>query len=164
MNEIRFPKAVEKSDKFEKIKCYVQENRKKLWQEARTKAVFVPAEEKLIKLFQLEHKRGRMIRGFEMVERNLFAQLEGTKSVDAKTGVKRGKRLSRLIVVSNDGSERYYRKVDKMAQQFESIVLVMRINLDSTSLGEMFFGSGKIVKLFMFDQKESMTNALEALV
>ncbi|MGM0599710.1 MAG: hypothetical protein ACQETH_07795 [Candidatus Rifleibacteriota bacterium] len=164
MKEIRFPKAVEKSDKFEKIKHYIGENQKKLWQKAQTRAVFVPASEKLINLFQLEHKRGRLIRGYELVERTLLAQLEGTKSVDARTGVKRGRRLSRLIVVSNDGSERYYRKIDKLAVQFESIVLLFRIDIDSASLGEMFFGPGKIAKVFMLDHKESMANALEALV
>jgi hypothetical protein len=164
MQEIRFPKAVEKSDKFEDIKRYVTENQKKIWQKARTRAVFVPAEEKLLKLFQLEHKRGRLIRGFELVERTLVAQLEGIKNVDARTGVTRGKRLSRLVVVSNDGSERYYRKIDKLAEQFEAIVLVLRIDLDSASLGEMFFGPGKIAKVFMLDHKESLANALEAMV
>ncbi len=155
---------VESDPRGAAIKELLSNNLKKLWPKAQTMAVFLPVSEKFIRTLQLEHKRGRIVRGFELIERSLEIQAHGLSLVDEKTGGQRGARVSRLLLISNDGAERFMRNVESLLLIHGDRVLSLVINIDSEKLGQMFFGEGKTAKVMMLEHKESVANALFSLV
>lgn len=163
-NELKLPRMVESDPRGPLIKELLSHNLKKLWPKAQTEAVFLPAYEKFIRTLQLEHKRGRIIRGFELIERSLEIQAHGLSLVDEKTGGQRGSRVSRLLLISNDGAERFMRNIESLLLDHGDRVLSLVINIDSEKLGQMFFGEGKTAKVMMLEHKESVANALFSLV
>jgi len=160
---IKLPRLVESDPRSPEISEIITTNLKKLWQKARTKAVFLPFSEKLIKVLQMEHKRGRIVRGFEGIERKLEMQAHGLNLADEKSSSQRGARVSRLLIISNDGTERFLRKVENLLLDHEDRVLGLIIDIDSEKLGKMFFGEGKTAKIMMLEHKESVANALFSL-
>ncbi len=128
------------------------------------KAAFLPCSERFITALQLEHKRGRLIRGFELIERSLQIQAHGLSMVDEKLQKPRGARISRLLVISNDGAERFLRKIESLLNDHGDRVLALVVDADSEKLGPLFFGEGKTAKVIMLEHKESVANALFALV
>ncbi len=162
-NTVRLPKIVEADERYDRVVSALK-RRSKLWEKASEEASLVPLSLDFIRAMQLEHKKGRMVRGFELIEKQLELQLSGIVNVEKKTGQASGHRVSRLVVISNDGSERYLRKVDRLLSLHQDRVLALIVDADSLKLGELFFGEGKAVKVLMFDHKESVASILFALV
>jgi len=105
---------------------------------------------------------GRIVRGLESAQQSLAAEQRGLAHVDQKTGVERGGRVSRLVVLSNDGSERFYRNVEGLLRQHAPRVLAMRLASDEHQLGELVCGQGR-ARLLMVAHKKAVSDALQAL-
>jgi hypothetical protein len=65
--------------------------------------------------------------------------------------------------MSNDGAERFYRKVESILREHGQRVMAIRVNADSVVLGETIFGPEKTVKLLLIDHKESVAAVLLAM-
>lgn len=163
-SELRLPKLIEKDPRCEKIVEILDANKRKLWEKSSLSVAAIPFREKFIQALQMEHRKGRIVRGYEMVERKLSSEAIGMSLVDDKTEAKRGERVSRLLIISNDGSERYYRKIETLIRQHTPRVLPLIIELGSMQLGELFFGQGKTAKLMLLEHKESVAFALFSLI
>lgn len=163
-SELCLPKLVENDARNEKIVEILNSHKCKLWSKSKLEITSLPFNEKFIQALQMEHRKGRIVRGFEMVERKLESEAMGMSLVDEKTEAKRGQRISRLLVISNDGSERYYRKLESLIQKHAQRVLPLIIEIDSTQLGELFFGNGKTAKLMLLEHKKAVASALFSLV
>ncbi len=161
--EFRLPRLVESDPRSEEIMAILAGNFKKLWEKSRANAAFLPYSERFIRTLQFEHKRGRIVRSFELIERNLQIQAHGLNMVDEKTESKRGTRISRLLIISNDAAERFLRKVEGLLVEHGDRVLGLVIDADSEKIGHLFFGEGKTAKIMLLEHKESVANALFAL-
>lgn len=161
--EIRLPRLVESDPRSAKVLEILSGSQKKLWKDGTMTASFLPFSERFIQTLQMEHRRGRVVRGFESIERNLATEAKGLKLVDEKTDSQRGQRFSRLLIISNDGAERYYRKVESLLLKHGSRVLAIVLDADSSKLGHLFFGEGKTVKMLLLEHKESVASALFSL-
>ena len=60
------------------------------------------------------HRAGRVVRGLETAERTLASEAHGLRLVDESSGVKRGVRVSRLLLLAADGSNGFYRQVENL--------------------------------------------------
>lgn len=160
---LRLPRLVENDDRATLINDVLSAP-KKLWAKSVVEVAHIPFNLEFVRTLQLEHKKGRVVRGFELIERSLASQSKGLQQVDQKTGEKRGQRISRLLIISNDGSDRYMRKLEQLILQHKDRVLAIVIDADSERLGHLFFGEGKSVKLLMLEHKESVAAALFSLL
>ena len=118
----------------------------------------------LAEVLQKAHKAGRVVRGLESAERKLAAEDRGLGLADQQSGVLRGVRVSRLLVLADNGAERFYRQVEKLLRRHGPRVLALRLNVGAEALGEMLFGSGRRALLLMLDHKEAVAAVLLALV
>ena len=109
-------------------------------------------------------RTGQLIRGFEEAEKKLAAERKGIADSDMKTGSVRNERISRMAVVANDGSERFYRQTKKLVEQNRLRVLAIHLNASSFELGERLFGPGKRVLFLLISHKDSVTDFLTALI
>jgi hypothetical protein len=106
---------------------------------------------------------GRIVRGQEAAERALAAEAQGQRSVDRKTGVARGGRVSRLLIVTDDGAERFYRSVESLIHQHAPRVLGLRLAVDQQALGKLLFGPDEVARLVLVDHKSGVSDVLLAL-
>jgi len=60
---------------------------------------------------------GRIVRELEGAQRALSVEQQGLEHVDRKTAVERGRRVSRLLILADDGSERFYREVESLLRR-----------------------------------------------
>ncbi len=106
----------------------------------------------------------RLIRGFEDGEKLLYAEGNGIENIDNKTGINRRERISRLIVVANDGSDRFYRQTKRLAEKNRPRVMAILLDITSFELGETIFGPGKRALFLLISHKDSVTGLLTSLI
>lgn len=76
----------------------------------------------------------------------------------------RGVRVSRLLVLADDGAERFYRHVETVLRRHGPRVLAVRVEVDAGALGELLFGPGHLVRLLMIEHKKAVCAVLLAMV
>ena len=69
-------------------------------------------------------------------------------------------RVSRLLLLADDGAERFYRHVETLLRRHGPRVLAVRLDLDAHALGELLFGPGRLVRLLMIVHKEAVSAIL----
>jgi hypothetical protein len=111
-----------------------------------------------------EARRARWLRrGLEEAGKVLAAQQQGLAQSPAARVASGQRRISRLLVVSNDGSPRFYRDVEKLCHQHAVRLEALVLDCDEVALGESIFGSGRTARAVLLDHKEAVMNLLEAL-
>ncbi len=75
----------------------------------------------------------------------------------------RGVRVSRLLVLADDGAERFYRQVERLLRRYGSRVLAVRLEADADALGELLFGTNGRARLLMLNHKEAVSAFLLAM-
>lgn len=162
-NKLILPKQVELDPRYQEVKSLLNDNTEKLWPGSSV-LIPVPAFSLPVKtaLKNVQEKK-RMPCGADSIERILGVEARGLSLVDKKTGVARVQRISRLLIVSNDGAERLYRKVESILRRHGSRVMAIRLDADSKQLGEHLYGPEKAVKLLLVENKEDVAAILLAL-
>lgn len=117
----------------------------------------------LAEALQAAHAAGRVVRGLESVERVLAAQAKGLQHADRKSGSARGERVSRLLVLANDGAERFYRQVESLLRRHGARVMAVRLDADAVRLGGLLFGGSRVARLVMVEHKASVAAVLFAM-
>ncbi len=112
-------------------------------------------------LFQARQAR-RLVRGLEGAEASLAAQEAGLKKVEAVRGGE-PRRISRLLVVSADGSPRFFRQVEKVESRFARRLAVLVLECDEDELGIAAFGPGKKARALLVDHKDAVIRFLGLL-
>ena len=106
------------------------------------------------------HRAGHVVRGLETAERTLATQEHGLRLVDQRSGVTRGSRVSRLLLLANDGSDGFYRQVENLLRRHGPRVLAIRLDVGAASLGAPLFGAGRTTRLLMIQHKEAVAAVL----
>ena len=109
---------------------------------------------------QSAHRAGRVVRGLEAAERTLAAEERGLRLADQSSGVKRGSRVSRLLLLARDGSDGFYRQVENLLRRHGPRVLAIRLDVDAAGLGTPLFGAGRTTRLLMIQHKEAVVAVL----
>ncbi|MFK7895872.1 MAG: hypothetical protein AB8G23_08560 [Myxococcota bacterium] len=114
-------------------------------------------------LFEARRSR-RLIRGLEGAEAALSAQEVGLSQASAAQ-TKSGKpRVSRLLVVSQDGAPRFYHQVAKLQERFSQRLQVLQLECDEEALGFAIFGGGQRARAVLLDHKEAVLDLLGCLI
>jgi len=164
LRALRLPKAVEADPRGARLLGDLAGQAKLLWPQGAIAVPEVPFSAGLIEVLRTVHKTGRLVRGLESAEHKLAAEEHGLGLADRQSGVLRGGRISRLLVLADDGAERFYRQVEKLLRRHGARVLALRLKVNAETLGEMLFGPGGRALLLMLDHKEAVGAVLLALV
>jgi hypothetical protein len=110
---------------------------------------------------------GRLRGGLENISTLLQREEAGLVATRSRAGKdappKSQPTVSRLILVSNDGSDRFYRACESMLIRYQDRVFGLHLDVGSLGLGTRFFGKEAAVKIMMIDRKEFVVRALLAL-
>jgi hypothetical protein len=100
-----------------------------------------------------------LIFGYETIAKVLACELKGLKKVNNES-----ERVSRLLIVSNDGSKRFYREFEFLLNKHGKRILLCRLDVDSELMGYLLGLGQKQVKAIMVNRKNSVVNILKALI
>jgi hypothetical protein len=163
MEAMRLPKLVESSPAAAHLADELSARAEPLWPggELRVaRAEFTPA---LAAALTSAFSAGRIVRGLEGADRALDAEARGLRIVDERTGAERGQRVSRLVVLADDGAERFYRSVDSLLRRYAPRVLGLRVSANERALGQLLFGSDQVARLLLVEHKSAVSAVLLAL-
>jgi hypothetical protein len=138
-------------------------NTRLLWKEGEIEVTVAKLSSDLETALRNAHNAGRVVQGLESAERRLVLEERGLRLADKKSTVQRGERVSRLLVMSDDGAERFYRKVESLLRRHGPRMLAIRLEVDAATLGELIFGKGRLVRLLMLEHKEAVSAVLLAM-
>ncbi|MBM9518296.1 hypothetical protein JWG39_00510 [Desulforhopalus vacuolatus] len=102
---------------------------------------------------------GELTVSYWAVERTLENELHGLQNVNNKSD-----RVSRLLIVTNDGSPRFYRQIEFLHKKQGGRVLICRLDIDSLLMGNILKLKDKQVKAVLLNRKESVVNVLKSLL
>jgi hypothetical protein len=102
---------------------------------------------------------GELIIGYSDVEKALKNELHGLQKVNNQSD-----RVSRLLIVTNDGSPRFYRQLEFLHEKQGGRVLICRLDVDSALMGNILELKDKQVKAVLLNRKDSVVNVLKSLL
>ena len=114
-------------------------------------------------LFEARRAR-RLVRGMEGAESQLASEEAGLRKVALASAEPRRRRISRLLIVSADGSSRFYQQAEKLRLQFENRLEVLLLDCDDETLGGAAFGPGKRTRAMLIDHKDAVIRFLTLIL
>jgi hypothetical protein len=164
LRALQLPKLVEADPRGRELLRILTAHARPLWPEGKIQVPMVAFSPALAEALRTARRAGQLVRSLEGAERRLVAEDRGLDLVDQRSGVLRGARVSRLLVLADDGTERFYRQVEKLLRQQGRRVLALRLDVKAETLGQMLFGPGRRAVLLLLDHKEAVSAMLLALV
>ena len=113
-------------------------------------------------LFEARRSR-RLKRGLEDAAAALETQARGLEQAPAARVAPGGRRISRLLVLSADGSARFYGEAAKLCRRHVSRLESIVLECDEQALGEALFGRQQVARAVLLDHKDAVLQLLEAL-
>jgi hypothetical protein len=163
MEALRLPRSTEEDPGAAHLASEIAARARPLWAGGKLSAVQAAPAPALKAALKRARSAGQIVRGLEGAERALAAEERGQLHVDRKTGVERGRRVSRLLVLADDGAERFYRNVESLLRRHATRVLAVRLSADEHALGEMLFGPDERARLLLIEHKDAVSAVLLAL-
>ncbi len=163
MDTPHMPRIVESDPRFPLVLHALSLHPRPLWPGGTTAVPSARLDPDLSRALRSVHHAGRAVRGLEKAEHRLAREEQGLLLADQQGGARRGVRVSRLLVLSDDGAERFYRRVDSLLRRHGPRVLALRLDAGASTLGEMLFGPGRMARLIMIEHKEAVSSVLLAL-
>jgi hypothetical protein len=156
---VRLPREVERDPRHAAVVRALAAETRKLWSEGTLEAPVLPLTAELRAVLGSPMVRAALVRGLETAESTLVAETRGL----AASPVAPEPRVSRVLLVANDGAERLYRQVERLCRNHAPRVLVCLVDVPSVELGEVIFGPGAAAKVVLTGRKDAATRVLLAL-
>jgi hypothetical protein len=163
MEATRLPRAVEDDPNAARLSVELAARARPLWPGSEIGVAQAEISRELTAALRSAYSAGQIVRGLDAAGRKLAAEERGQKRSDRKTGVARGGRVSRLLVLTDDGAERFYRRVESLLRQHAPRVLAIRLSADEKALGRLLFGPDQVARSLMLEHKDAVSAVLLAL-
>ena len=123
----------------------------------------VALDSRLVDVLKGANLSRRLIRGLERADSKLSAENHGLALADRSSGVERGERVSRLLLIASGGGKGFYKRVEKLLQREGPRVMAIRLDATSIELGAPLFGAERGAQLVMLAHKDSVVASLLAI-
>lgn len=164
ISDMRFPRQLEADGSADTIRGALMTRTAKLWAGGRIEVPVVALSEPLKAVLKQARGQGRIRIGFDQILRKLAGEKKGIAGVRDRANAPYGDRISRLLLFSNDGAERFYRNVEQLLEEHAPRVLGCFLDTDSAALGGLFSNNGGAIKIVMAEHKDIVADVLRLLV
>lgn len=167
--EPRLPRAVEADPRCDALRRWLVEHARPLRDGGEWRVAWAPLTGALAAALRSARSTGRLVRGLESIAPTLEAEARGQRLADERLAVERGDapraaRISRLLVLSNDGADRFHRQVESLLRRHGDRVLALRVDASAEELGALLFGPGHLARAVLIEHRDAVATALLALV
>ena len=163
LSDIRFPRQLEADGTAETIRSALMARTVKLWSGGDLDVARITMDDPLKKVLRMARLKGRIQYGFETVSNRLADESKGIQNVRGRGGAPYGDRVSRLLLFSNDGAERFYRHIESLLQAHTPRLLGCLLDIDGIALGSALTGKETRIKLLMADHKDAVSEILRTI-
>jgi len=112
ISEMRFPRQLEAEGSAESIRGELTARTSRLWSGGEIDVPGIILSGPMKAGLKQARLQGRIRFGFEPILQKLAGEKKGIMNVRGQTDAPYGDRISRLLLFSNDGAERFYRHVE----------------------------------------------------
>jgi len=161
---MRFPRQLEADSSAEIIRGELMARTSRLWTGGSIDVPVISLSEPMKTALKQARLQGRVRFGFEPILQKLAGEKKGITNVREQTDAPYGDRISRLLLFSNDGAERFYRHIEQVLEAHAPRLLGCLLDIDGAALGELFTGKGGVIKIIMAEHKDVVSEVLCALV
>ena len=161
---LRLPKTIEADPRAPLLRHFLKTHNRPLWPGGSEAASGATLNKSMCHALQAAHYAGQVVRSLEKAESRLAGEARGQQMVDRKRGTPRGVRISRLLVITNDGAERFYRQVASLLKRHGQRVIAVRLDASAEELGKLLYGPGRSARLILIEHKAAVGDVLMALV
>ncbi len=162
--DIRFPRELETDNTAESIRIALRAHTVKIRPESDFVISRIEMTDPLKIALRQAKLRGHIRCGFEDIAAKLESERMGIANVRQRMDTPYGKRISRLLLFSNDGAGRLYRHIEQILKAHSSRLLGCLINMDSNDFGYLITGKDSIVKIVMVEHKAIVCDILRAVI
>jgi hypothetical protein len=110
----------------------------------------------LRELLKVAFAAQHLVQGLELIDRMLAREQKGLAATSPNP------RLSRLVFLANDGSDRFYRDAERLLAQHAERVWGVLVAATGEELGRAFTTKGQIARALMIDDRVTLEQALLA--
>ncbi|MBW2558130.1 MAG: hypothetical protein JRD69_04735 [Deltaproteobacteria bacterium] len=164
ISEMRFPRQLEADGSVERIRGELMARTSKLWAGGTIDVPVISLSEPMKTALKNARLQGRIRFGFEPILQKLIGEKKGITAVREQTDTPYGDRISRLLLFSNDGAERFYRHIEPVLEAHAPRLLGCFLDIDGAALGELFTGKGGSIKIIMAEHKDVVADVLRSLL
>jgi hypothetical protein len=164
LSDMRFPRQLEADGSSEIIRGCLMAHTTKLWPGSKMDVPVITLSEPLKITLKKARLQGRIRYGFEPIFEKLAGEKRGIANVRRQTDAPYGDRVSRLLLFSNDGAERFYRQIEQVSQVHAPRLLSCLLDIDGGALGHLITGKEGVIKIIMAEHKDGVSDVLRALV
>jgi hypothetical protein len=158
-NQMKLPKQLEKEKIESDVKAVLEKESIELCCDSNISIPVLKLNPELSKHIFSAKSHGELIIGYEAVEKVLANELHGLQKVSNQSD-----RVSRLLIVTNDGSPRFYRQLEFLHKNQGERVMICRLDVDSFLMGNILKLKDKPVKAVLVNRKKSVINVLKSLL
>jgi hypothetical protein len=164
LSDMRFPRQLEADGSADVIRRELMAHTSRLWTGSKIYVPVITLSEQLKIALKKARLQGRIRCGFEPIFEKLAGEKKGIANVRRQTDAPYGDRVSRLLLFSNDGAERFYRHIEEVSQAHAPRLLCCLLNIDGGALGHLITGKEGVIKVIMAEHKDGVSDVLRALV
>lgn len=161
---LKLPKGVLAHPKIAAIEALFSANLSLLRPEGKLKVPHWKFDAGLGKALTAVAAMSHLIPGLEAASKSLGRERQGLELLVTKAGQTQNPRLSRLLLLSNDGSERFYHDAESLLLQYTGRLLGCVLDATSEDLGALLLPPQKIAKALMIEDRKVLEHFLVALV
>jgi hypothetical protein len=154
------PREIEADPDYDAIQARLAAESRRLWTGGPTTVPVLPLRPALASALGAAYREGHLVLGLERADEALGAEARGLTLVARPPRA----RVSRLLLVSDDGAERLYRHVERLGMTHTPRVLVAMLAADAAKVGLATTGREAAVKVVLVQHKHAVAALLRALV
>jgi len=157
------PREIEADACAAALRARLESGARPLWRASTTVVPVVPADGLVIAVLERAAREGTLVLGLEAAGGALDREELGLAALASRGGGGRAHRISRVLLLANDGAERFYRAADSMTRRHAARLLTCRLDLPADALGRTVLGRPVGVKAVLVQRKGVVVALLRAL-
>jgi hypothetical protein len=164
LSDVRLPRDLEADGTAEKIRLMLMARTVQLWSGSDRSVPVITISDTLKRALQKANIEGNVRCGLEAISAKLEKERKGITHLQEEKGIPSGERVSRLFLISSDGSPRFYRHIEHILELHAPRILGCMLEIDGNALGTLITGKERQVKVIMVEHKEAVSQLLRALL
>jgi hypothetical protein len=160
---LKLPKSLDRHPKREALLRFFTATEGPLHPEHPAPVTVTPWTDPLRAALEAARGMGRLVQGMELIDERLESEERGLAKVRAQSATPAGERLSRLLILANDGSPRFYRQAHRLLGRHASRLWAIKIDATGDALGAALTPKGGKALALLIDDKDALGLALSVL-
>lgn len=165
MLRLKLPKDVAADGRHDAVWKLLSTNTTPLSEGSELQVPSLPLSQSLAAECRLALRNGLATPGLEAIAEVLASEQKGLDALRKRAAVApQNPRVSRLLLMSNDGSKRFYRDCESLLCRYDQRLIGCRLAVTGDDFGSAVYGYPKLMRAILFVDKKAVARALLALL